>query len=158
MDQSSRFVCGALILMDPPSHALLVIISNEHFHQRSSSISKQQQARNIRGKRSRVLCSLQSLRVDCGRAALPRTDQDEDDGHSQTGLISRSASAMDSGGGGGAAPAGLLFAHSPSSRTTASSSHLMVEVEEVINFSSHHKLSHVGKGGGCRGLMIRGGI
>ena len=38
--------------------------------------------------------------------------------------------AADSGGGGGAAPAGLLFAHSPSSRTTASSSHLMLEVGE----------------------------
>jgi hypothetical protein len=65
MDQSSRFVCGALVLMDPPSHALFIIISNEHFHQRSSSITKQQQARHIRGKRSHVLCSLQSLRVDC---------------------------------------------------------------------------------------------
>jgi hypothetical protein len=38
--------------------------------------------------------------------------------------------AADSRGGGGAAPAGLLFAHSPSSRTTASSSHLMLEVGE----------------------------
>jgi hypothetical protein len=75
------------------SHALLIIISNEHFHQRSSSITKRQQARNIRGKRSRVLCSLQSLRVDCGRAALPHTDQDEDVGHSQTELTSRSAIA-----------------------------------------------------------------
>ena len=134
MDQSSRFVCGALILMDPPNHALLVIISNEHFHQRSSSISKQQQGRNIRGKRSRVLCSLQSLRVDCwlwassvathrprwGRRAftdgvdleeckckLPIAEDGEGllpqasclptmaaaVGNSQTGLISRSASA-----------------------------------------------------------------
>ena len=38
--------------------------------------------------------------------------------------------AAGSGGGGGAAHAGLLFAHSSSSRMTASSSHLMVEVEE----------------------------
>ena len=118
MDQSSRcLVCGTLILMDPPSHALLIIISNEHFHQRSPSINQQQQARNIRGKRSRVLCSLQSLQVDCGRAALPRTDGVQ-------------VQAADSGGGGGAVPAGLLCAHSSSSRTTASSSHLMVEVEE----------------------------
>ena len=29
---------------------------------------------------------------------------------------------------------------------------------KVVIFSSHHKLSHVGKVGGCRGLMIRGGI
>ena len=38
--------------------------------------------------------------------------------------------AADSGGGGGAAPAGLLFAHSSSSRKMASLSHLMVEVGE----------------------------
>ncbi len=37
---------------------------------------------------------------------------------------------MDGVGGGGVAPAGLLFAHSPSSRTAASSSHLMMEVGE----------------------------
>jgi hypothetical protein len=29
---------------------------------------------------------------------------------------------------------------------------------KVVIFSSHHKLSHVGKGRGCRGLMSRGGI
>ena len=38
--------------------------------------------------------------------------------------------ASDGVGGGGAAPAGLLFTHLSSSKTTASSSHLMVEVEE----------------------------
>ncbi len=53
--------------------------------------------------------------------------------------------AADGGGGVGAAPTGLLFAHSPSSRTMASSSHLMVEVKEGGHLRFHHKLSHFGK-------------